>query len=149
MSEETFLVATKSTIDKLCKTLANTLSIDYIDLDDTTETARLFGTDNNSLLFEFSTLQSDPKDPIYVGSFNVGARTVTDPANYEILKLVGHVKKLFPKGERILIADSYEAVETGTVGVMVPGDAEVITQTYDLLSGVRMVSVGFRAQRFV
>ena len=149
MSQDTFLVSVKSTVDKLCKQLADSLNITFLDTDDTTQTNKVFSTNQSALLFEFGTLQPDPIDPIYVGHFNVGARTVTDPGNYEILKLVGLVSNIFPKGERILIRDSYLVTETGIIGVMVPGDVEVISQQYDVLSGIRMASVTFRAQRLV
>jgi hypothetical protein len=149
MSQDTFLVCIKSAVDKLCNQMAVDLGIKFLDTDDTTQTSKIFNSSDNALLFEFGTLQPDPQDPIYVGHFNVGARTVTDPGNYEILKLVGLVSGIFPKGERILIHDSYLPVETGLIGVLVPGDVEVISQQYDILAGVRMVHVTFRAQRLL
>lgn len=149
MSQANFLVSLKSTIDKLANTLATTLSVQYVDLDDVTTTATLFRGEDTAIVMEFGTLEADPCDPIYAGSFNIGARTVQDPGNYDILKLVGAVEQLFPRGQRILVYDSFEEEETGLQGILVPGDITVIPQQYDMSSGFRLMTVTFKAQRLL
>lgn len=149
MSQANFLVSLKSTIDKLANTLATTLGVQYVDLDDVTTTAALFRGEATAIVMEFGTLEADPSDPIYTGSFNIGARTVQDPGNYDILKLVGEVEQLFPRGQRILVYDSFEETETGIQGILVPGDITVIPQQYDMSSGFRLMTVTFKAQRLL
>lgn len=149
MSQANFLVSLKSTIDKLANTLATTLGVQYVDLDDVTTTAALFRGEATAIVMEFGTLEADPSDPIYAGSFNIGARTVQDPGNYDILKLVGEVEQLFPRGQRILVYDSFEELETGLQGILVPGDITVIPQQYDMSSGFRLMTVTFKAQRLL
>lgn len=149
MSQATFLVSVKSTIDKLANTLAVSLGLPYVDLDDTTTAATLFKSEDSAILVEFNTLEPDPIDPLYAGSFHIGARTVQDPGNYSILKLVGLVEELFPKGARILVYDSFEVAETGLQGVIVPGNVVVTSQQYDLSSGIRLLAVSFKAQRLL
>lgn len=149
MSKATFLACVKSTIDKLAYSLAQSKGVEYVDLDDVTATSLLFRSESTAIIMEFNTLEGAPDDPIYAGSFHIGARTVQDPGNYDILKLVGDVEALFPKGQRILVYDSYEATETGLQGVIMPGDATVMSQQYDMSSGMRLISVEFRAQRFL
>lgn len=149
MSQATFLVSIKSTIDKIGHSLASSKGIEYVDLDDVTTTAALFRGESSAIVMEFNTLEPDPEDPIYSGSFNIGARTVQDPGNYDILKLVGDVENLFPKSARIMVYDSYEEQETGLQGILIPGDKLVVPQQYDMSSGFRMVEVKFKAQRLI
>lgn len=149
MSLATFAISLKSAIDKLGHTLAVSKGLTYVDLDDVTATAGLFASADSAIVAEFGTLEGDPKDPLYAGSFRIGARTVQDPGNYDILKLVGDVQALFPEGDRIEVNDSYEVAETGVQGVLIPGEAIVSPQQYDMSSGLRLIEITFKAQRFV
>jgi hypothetical protein len=149
MSEINFMTALKSTIDKKAKALAESLNVQYVDLDDTTATSELFKTSDSAIVFELSTFQQNPIDPLYSGTLHIGARTVLDPGNYEILQLVGQVSSLFKEGVRIPIRESFEVLESGVVGVMLPGNAVAMPQQYELLSGIRLVSLDFTAQRLV
>ncbi len=149
MSSATFPVSVKSAIDKLAHTLAISKGLPYVDLDDTTTTAELLRGEQSAIVMEFGTLEGDLIDPLYAGSFSIGARTVRDPGNYDILQLVGDAQDLFPQGKRILIYDSYLPAETGLQGVLIPGDAMVAPQQYDMSSGIRLVEVKFKAQRLI
>lgn len=143
------MLAIKSTMDKKIKELADSLSVEYLDLDDTTRTVEVLGTKDSALILEYGTFCEDPRDPLYRGNVHIGARTADDPANYEILALVGKVSALFPQGERILLHDESEVSQGPLVGILTPGESEALPQTYDLLSGFRLVNVPFKAQRLL
>jgi hypothetical protein len=148
-NKESFLLALKSTIDKIVHTKSVEIAVGCTDLDDNTQTPKLFSTENSALLLEFGSLVDDPRDPLYSGNFHVGARTVDDPANYEILELVGVVSSLFVPGVRIEIREEFDLVEGPLVGVLTPTEIDVLQQNYDLMSNMRLVNVSFKAQRLV
>jgi hypothetical protein len=148
-NKESFLLALKSTIDKIVHTKSVEVSVGCTDLDDNTQTPKLFSTSAPALVLEFGSLMEDPKDPLYSGNFHVGARTVDDPANYEILELVGVVSSLFVPGERIEIREEFDLTEGPLVGVLNPSEVDVLQQNYDLMSNMRLVNVSFKAQRII
>jgi len=113
MSQELFLLAIKSTIDKLAGELATTEGLSLIDLDNTVEMQELFSSEDNAVVWEYGTLAAEPRDPLYMLTFNIGARTVKDSANYNILSLTGKVQELFKVCSRIEVKDYSGLVESG------------------------------------
>ncbi len=148
-NKEAFLLALKSTIDKMVKLKSLEIAVNCADLDDNVQTPKLFSTEDSALLLEFGSLQEDPIDPLYSGNFHVGARTVNDPANYEILELVGVVSSLFVPGQRVEIREEFDLVQGPLVGILNPSSVDVLQQNYDLISNMRLVNVSFLAQRLV
>ena len=142
-----FTVAFKSTIDKLGYDLGQSLSLEFIDLDDLVVTGELFKSNKNALVWEFLTLDEMPTDPLYAFSFRIGARTVRDASNYNILKMVDDVKTIFPSGQNTPIKDYSEAVAGGIVGSMYITDVGVDPQMFDKDSGIRMILVNGRCVR--
>lgn len=149
MTQATFLLAVKAALEARVKTLAVALTVDYVDLDDTTQTPKILGKGGPALVYEFGSLEGNPMDPLYAGNFHVGGRLDNSPANYELLKLTGAVESAFPVGQRIEIFELFDEVKGPLVGIVMPGHTEVAPQTYDLLSGFRMVSIPFAAQRLL
>ena len=149
MSEDTFLLALKSTIDKAGYDLgqAEATPLEFIDLDNVVNTEKLLETDNDALVWELIEFAAKPRDPLYGCHFNIGARTVNDPANYNILGLVGKLKVRFNVDSTIDIHDYSGATAGPKVGVLRVWSAEVMTQQYDKVSGIRMVSLHARVQR--
>jgi len=147
MSQELFLLAIKSTIDKLAGELATTEGLSLIDLDNTVEMQELFSSEDNAVVWEYGTLAAEPRDPLYMLTFNIGARTVKDSANYNILSLTGKVQELFKVCSRIEVKDYSGLVESGVMGYIMPNHAAVTPQQYDKVSGIRMMTVTARAQR--
>ncbi len=151
MLEQDFLKAFKSTVDKIGVDLglAETPQLGFIDLDNTVKANEMFASDDDYLIWEMLTLTDDPMDPLYTATFNIGARTVNDPANYDILTLAGKVKAVFKIGQRIDVFDYTGAVVSAKGGFMMPIDVSVMTQQYERVSGVRMITVTAKAQRLV
>ena len=151
MASETFLLAIKSTIDKLGNDLALSLTPPalFVDLDDATATEAALASETNTIVWSLGEFQEDPRDPIYRLSFDIGPRTCNDPSNYTILALTGKVKALFVPGSAIAIKDYSGALATATQGTLFITDVSVNQQVYDKTSGVRLVSIYARAQRWL
>ena len=149
MTPSEFIVSTKASIDKVAKALADSEGIGYVDLDDTAQAEALFSTQNTAIVLEFNVMEESPSDPMYQGVFNIGVRTVQDPANYATLLLVGKLKGIFPKSGRIALTDAYKPAETGEIGTLLPMESRVIPNQYDMASGIRLVQIPFHALRWV
>lgn len=151
MLVEDFLRAFKSTIDKLGMDLGNSLapSIGLIDLDNTVKAQVMFDSPDDFLVWELLTFDDTPGDPLYSASFNIGARTVNDPYNYDILSLTGKVKAKFPLGAGIEIYDYSGAIASSKGGMLTPVNVAVMPQQYEKVSGIRMITVTVKAQRFM
>ena len=149
MSEEGFPVALKSTIDKIGYDLAQTESppVQFVDLDNVVNTTELLTSEDTALIWSMSVLAPTPRDPLYSCAFSIGARTVNDPANYDIMLLVGKLKAAFNIGSTIAIFD-YTGVTAGPkVGILTVSNVAVMPQEFDKVSGIRMVSLEAKAQR--
>jgi len=142
-----FTTALKSTLDKKGFDLAATEGLPLVDLDDLVTTSELFHTNRNALVWEFSGIAPEPVDPLYGFHFKMGARTVSDAANYNILRLVDDLASVFEVGARYEVHDLTGAVAGPLVGTMYITDIRVDPQMYDKDSGIRMVSVAGKCIR--
>ena len=142
-----FTTALKSTLDKKGFDLAAAEGLTLVDLDDLVTTSELFHTNRNALVWEFSGISPDPAHPLYGFHFKMGARTVSDAANYNILRLVDDLSAAFEVGTRHEIHDLSGAVAGPLVGTMFVTDIRVDPQMYDKDSGIRMVSVSGKCIR--
>lgn len=151
MLEQDFLVALKSTIDKLGWDLAQAQApaLSFVDLDNTVKMQALFDSDEDALVWEMQTLADSPADPLYTAVFNIGARTVNDPANYDILSLAGKIKAVFKLGLKLDVYDYSGSVASPKGGFFVPTDVAVMPQQYERVSGVRMITIQAKAQRLL
>jgi len=149
MSEELFAVALKSTVDKIGYDLAQAEvpPLPFVDLDNVVNTTELLTSDNNAYVWSMSVLAPRPKDPLYACTFTIGARTVNDPANYDIMKLVGKLKVAFNVGSTVDILDYTGTVASAKMGVLTVATAVVLPQEFDKVSGIRLVSLEARAVR--
>ena len=149
MSQESFPVALKSTIDKLGSDLAaaEVPAVKFIDLDNVVNTANLLGSDDTALVWSMAVLAPTPSDPLYACSFQIGARTVNDPANYDIMLLVGKLSEVLQEGQLVDIHDYTGAVAGPRIGVLIITKVTVLPQEYDKVSGIRMIALEGRAQR--
>lgn len=149
MSEEDFPVALKSTIDRIGFDLGQAESppVNFVDLDNVVNTTALLKSEDTAFIWSMAVLTDAPKDPLYAVSFQIGARTVNDPANYDIMRLVGKLKEAFKVDASLDIFD-YTGVSVGPkVGVMLVSRVTVLPQEFDKVSGIRMISLEGRVQR--
>ena len=151
MSIDTFLLAVKSTIDKLGVDMATAQvgSPKFIDLDDATATEEAMSKPDPVFIWEMSTFDESPKDPLYRATFSVGVRAMNDPANYGLLKMTGVVGGVFRPGTTFEVKDWSDTVVSPSQGRMIISKSYVNAQGFDRAAGVRMISIDAMVQRWV
>ena len=151
LSQALFVQALKSTLDKAGHDLAvaQTPDILYVDLDDVAQSSVLFAGESNAIVLGSLLLNEHPKDPLYSISFQMGARTVTDPSNYQMMDLVGQVNTLFDKGSVVPIFQFATAGSVGAqAGYFLVTDISVGDHMFEKMSGIRLLTIQGRAVRF-
>jgi hypothetical protein len=148
---EQFLLAIKSTLDKFGNdlALAQPAETKFVDLDDSTAVEAVMASTDDAVVWEMSGFDDHPRDPLYSVVFNIGARTSNDAANYGMLALVGKVKEIFPIGKKLEVRDYSDDTASDVKGFLFITSVAVNPQMYDRTSGIRMVTVTARAQRYV
>jgi hypothetical protein len=151
MSIDTFLLAVKSTIDKLGVDMAvgQAGTLKFIDLDDSTATEEAMSKPDPVFIWEMSTFDEAPKDPLYRATFSVGVRAMNDPANYGLLKMTGVVGGVFRPGTSFDIKDWSDTLASVSQGRLIITKSYVNAQGFDRSAGVRMISVDAMVQRWV
>ena len=151
MSETAFLVAIKSTLDKLANGLAEAQipPIGYVDLDDATAVENVMASTNDAIIWEMGGISEAPRDPLYHLTFSMGARTFNDPSNYNILRLTGLIRSHIPVHLSLDIKDYSGVTATASVGTLRIISVDVNPQLYDKTSGIRLISITATAQRWL
>jgi hypothetical protein len=146
-----FFLAVKSTIDKIGSDLAaaSALGTKATDMDDYTATEEIFHSESSAVLWELSSMDEDPRDPMYSVVFNIGARTCNDAANYKLAKVLGEISSMLGKDLRIPIKDYSGAVASAPLGFLHIVKQQSAPQSFDRTSGIRMIQVTARALRWV
>jgi hypothetical protein len=150
-TESEFPLALKSTIDYLGTSIAARIGpdIDFVDLDDITSVEEVFASLKPTVVWELSMLTPEPRDPLYFGNFSIGMRTSEDAANYTSFNHLGMVTDTFEIGSSHDIKNYSEDVEGLLAGRMFIVSAGLGAQAFDRTSGIRMVTVSFRASRLI
>lgn len=146
MSDE-FTSYVKSTIDKYGVDIAQAYGgVGFVDLDDTVKVAELMSSTQSAIVWTMLTLGEDPIAPLYSLTFGIGAKTTTDPGNYNLSELLDAVKLVIKKGSTLPLKDySPDGDGTTTRGTMTVTDVFVDPQLFDKESGIRLISVTARA----
>lgn len=142
-----FTTAFKSTIDKVGYDLATAEGVSFVDMDDISKSEALLSSSRNALVWEFLSIGPSPVDPLYSFAFRIGARTVSDSANYNILRLVDSIREVFPERTKHDIQDFSGASAGPVVGYMYTTGIVVDPQMYDKASGIRYALVTGKAVR--
>lgn len=151
MSFETFLLAVKSTIDKVGVDMAAAQpgTPKFVDLDDATATEEAMSKPDPVFIWEMSDFQEAPKDPLYRATFSVGVRAMNDPANYGLLKMTGIIGGVFRPGTFIEVKDCSDTLVSASQGRILISKAYVNAQGFDRAAGVRMISIDTMVQRWL
>lgn len=152
-----FPLQLKSTIDKLMADKVASLlgtypTLQWAEVDDMAQTDSIFKSDEPALIWQFSTLEPEPKAPMFRLEFTVGAKTTLDPGNYQLIRLLGEIRSVFPAEETLIIRD-YTALASGPAATVDKGffmvtRNEIEPQLFDRQSGIRYASVLARAVRY-
>lgn len=143
-----FYMSVKSTIDKLATDVAASLSIEFVEIDDTVNIEEKLGSSDDLIVYQFVDMAEDPGDPLWVLSFEIGGKTTSDAANYDLAGIISKIRSFVSKGGYIDVMD-YSGINDPTVkeGYIYFSDVSVDPQAFDGASGIRMLSVQGRAVR--
>lgn len=149
MSYASFPLDLKSTLDFNAAALATSLGLPFVDLAAASFESDILESDQPAICWEFATIQEVPIDPMWEVTFDLGAITMLDPAQYVSLDIVGKISDTFKQGTRIPIFDyTHATASTIPLGVMTITHSSVIPQQQSEASGVRFVTVTAKALRF-
>jgi hypothetical protein len=144
----------KSTLDKVMHDIQGDLigefpSLKALDIDNLAEPDAVGDSVDPTLLWQFSVLDPSPRDPLYIGSFLVGAKTTDDNGNYLLTTLLSKLIDYFQIDTQLPISDYSGITSIDGRGVLNITSIILSPQQYDNLSGVRTYSVSFTAQRLI
>ena len=91
-----FASAIKSTIDKFGVDLASSYmgtGVPFVDLDDTVNAENVLQSDVSAILWRLLQMDESPADPLWSLAFSIGAKTTSDPGNYELMALIDAIRK--------------------------------------------------------
>lgn len=145
-----FYLYVKSTIDKVAIDLAGTLGIAAVELDDVTNVENALASPDDLILFQFVEMQPDPADPLYSLQFEVGVKTTSDSANYDLATLLSSVQDEVAMGDTFYVQDfSQVAAPTQDEGYFYITGVQTDPQAFDGASGIRMQRVFAKAVRYL
>ena len=144
-----FYLPVKSTIDKIVVDIARSLGIGFLELDDTVSTDNALSSPDDYVVYRFVGMDEEPRDPLWLVAFEVGAKTTTDPANYDLAQIMSAIKEVIATGKAFTVYDySGVAQPTTPAGDLYIVDARVDPQMFDGVAGIRMLSVQARAANY-
>lgn len=140
-----FVMAVKSTLDKLAKDAADGLGAAVLDLDTLTNVSEVADSRDAAVLFRFITLDEDPKDPMWTFTFEVGAKTTSDPGSYTLVEMIEALRPTFKQGADIDFYDYGGAVVSDNkVGFGTVTEFTVEPQIFSGAAGIRLFMVRAR-----
>ena len=149
-----FPLILKSTIDKLvadCVTqlLPDFPTLQWAEVDDMLQTDEVFKGEAPAILWQLSSVHEHPRAPLYGVEFTVGAKTVADPGNYLLIKLLGAIRDVFHPTVAFDLFDYArtvaEGVDTEPRGYLRVSSNEIVPQQFDRQSGIRYAIVRGKA----
>lgn len=145
-----FYVSVKSTIDRLAVDIASSLSIGFVELDDTVNVDEALGSPNDLIVYQMVDMREDHSDPLWSLEFQVGGKTTLDAANYDLAEIVSGIRGFISKGGYVHVMDySQVAPPTQVEGDIIFIDVSVDPQAFDGASGIRMLTVQSKAIRYL
>jgi hypothetical protein len=145
-----FVTAIKATIDYYGVAVASAMGdLAFLDLDDSYSVAQVLETDDPAVVWQMLYLDEDPVDPMYKLAFVIGAKTVNDPGNYALLRIVDSFRQVFVRNDSIDIYD-YSSLSAPTLklGYMFFTGIDVEAHVSDQQAGYRFATVTARVVRF-
>jgi hypothetical protein len=144
-----FVTAIKSTIDRYGVAVAEAYGdLLFLDLDDSYNVSQVLETDEPAVVWQLMYLDEDPVDPMFKLAFVIGAKTVNDPGNYALLRIVDSFRQVFVQNDSIDIYDySGEDGPTEKLGYMYFTGIDVEAHIADQQAGYRLATVTARVVR--
>lgn len=143
-----FYLSVKSTIDRLAFDIGADLSVGVVELDDTVNVDEALASPDDLIIYHLVSMDENPFDPLWAVAFEIGAKTVSDAANYDMARLISGVRDRVYKGGYIEVKDySNVAPPTSNEGYIYFSDMNVDPQAFEGASGLRLWTVLGRAVR--
>lgn len=144
-----FYLAVKSTIDFIAHTLATAHGIRAVEIDDVTNVESALAGSDDLIMFQLVDMQPDPSDPLYNLQFEIGVKTTSDSANYDLATLLSSVQDEIAV-EDVFFVQDHSTVNPATedLGYIYITGSQVDPQAFEGLSGVRMQTVYAKVVRY-
>ncbi len=150
MSGQEFIMHVKSSLDRFANDLvASSSADDGVNLDDVVNINELMESENNTILWQLVSVEEDPKDPLYVVQFSIGAKTSGDSANYDLIAFQTKVNDVFHKDAIFDLYDYSQGAQVNKKGSMTITRSAMTPQEYDNQSGIRMQTFTAKAFRMI
>lgn len=144
-----FPLYVKSTLDHLAQALASEHSLMYFDLDGMAFVSDVMQTDEPALAWSMGAFVPDPVDPLYTLEFDIGGKTSKDPAQFVSIDIVSLVRTVFREHTSLTVMNYTKGIPPVTaMGSLFITNAGVMPAQYDRTSGLRLVNVFAKVQRF-
>jgi hypothetical protein len=137
-----FKLAVKSTLDKIMKDVADSLSISFFDLDGVALVSDVFESEASALAWSLLTFHDAPVPPMYFIEFESGGKTSNDISQYISMSIVDAISDKFCSGKSYDIMDySGQSQPTKVLGNMYISGCGVAPAQTDRGSGLRLVRI--------
>lgn len=136
-------VAVKSTLDKIVRDAVESQGLDQINVaavDDVADFESVLKSREDAVLYQLVRLSPWPRSPKFEATFNIGAKTTDDGANFDMTRILGELNAVFQLGARFELRDYSGEEASERMGAMTLIDADVTPQQFDKQSGIRMLS---------
>ena len=141
-----FYTSLRSTVGKLSLDIAVGMGLPSYEIDDVTAVSEALASDEPAVLWQVVSIAENPRDPLWVMNFLIGAKTNSDVGNTTLTDIVDGVLGQLSVSESVLVAD-YSTPGAVTEGSMTVTNSVVDPQEYERQAGVRMVSISVVANR--
>lgn len=149
MDRRDTLLHFKSTLDKMVGDFAEELSqqpgaavVASFDLDDHDSVRQMQASTEQALVYQILALDPEPRHPLYEAVFYVGAKTTSDPGNYDQTFLLTELSAKFDIGSYFDIADwSGDTAPTETSGAVMITACQPSPQSFENSSGIRVLQL--------
>lgn len=144
-----FIVAVKSTLDKVVYDIAQANNYEFFDMDGAYMSADIAESTKPALAVSLSSIYEYPRDPFYQIQFEVGARTSEDESQYESLEAIALLQAQFRYGNSFSVMDYSSATPpTVRLGEIIVHTINTSPAAFDKVSGLRSLHVTATVQRF-
>lgn len=134
----------KSTVDKIVRDAiasAGLGDIHVTEVEDVSNFESVLQNSDDAVIYQVPRLTPSPRAPKFELTFNVGAKTTDDGANFDLTRILGLLGDTFKQDAWFELRD-YSTEEGALVksGAMVLTDADVVPQQFDKRAGVRLIA---------
>jgi hypothetical protein len=143
-----FYEIVKSTVDKIAVDIAESLNIAFVEMDDTVNIDEMLASPDDMIVYQMVGMEEEPIDPLWSLHIQIGGKTTTDKANYDLAAIIGGIRQVVKKGDYVDVMDYSEAAApTVKEGYIHFTEVAVDPQAFDGASGIRMLNINARTVR--